>query len=54
VRGSEVGDLQGGVGIAGSRLSKEPGLWVKTYECMERAFFSDRVHPGFLGGPGEG
>jgi Circularly permutated YpsA SLOG family len=40
--------------IAGSRESKEPGLWVKTYECVERAFFSDRVHPGILGGPGEG
>jgi hypothetical protein len=40
--------------IAGSRESKEPGLWQKTYECIERAFFWDRAHPGMLGGPGEG
>ncbi|MBU6181836.1 MAG: hypothetical protein KGR46_03370 [Verrucomicrobia bacterium] len=40
--------------VAGSRESKEPGLWKRTYECLEAAFFWDKAHPGILGGPGEG
>lgn len=40
--------------VAGSRESKEPGLWKRTYECLEAAFFWDKAHPGILGGPGKG
>jgi hypothetical protein len=40
--------------VAGTRGSKEPDVWRFTFETLEAAFFSDRVHPGVLGGPGEG
>jgi hypothetical protein len=40
--------------VAGSRESKEPGLWLKTVECLEAAFFWDKAHLCMLGGPGEG
>jgi hypothetical protein len=40
--------------VAGSRESKEPGIyeWVKA--ILAYAFFWCEDHPGMLGGPGEG
>ena len=40
--------------VAGSRESKEPGIWAWTFGVIEDAFFWSDVHPGTLGGPGEG
>ena len=40
--------------VAGTRASKEPDVWRFTYETLEAAFFWDNIHPGQLGGPGEG
>ena len=40
--------------VAGTRASKEPEVWKFAYETLEAAFFWDKVHPGILGGPGEG
>ena len=40
--------------VAGSRESKEPGIHAWVMEVLENAFFWDRIHPGILGGPGEG
>lgn len=40
--------------VAGSRESKEPGIYLWVMGVLERAFFFDRTHSGILGGPGEG
>jgi len=40
--------------VAGTRASKEPDVWRFAYETLEAAFFWDKMHPGLLGGPGEG
>jgi hypothetical protein len=40
--------------VAGSRESKEPGVWKFAYQVIEDAFFWSDAHPGILGGPGEG
>jgi hypothetical protein len=40
--------------VAGSRESKEPGIHAWVMGVIENAFFWDRIHPGTLGGPGEG
>jgi hypothetical protein len=40
--------------VAGSRESKEPGVWQFAYETIEDAFFWSKGHPEILGGPGEG
>ena len=40
--------------VAGSRESKEPGIWKWAYQVIEDAFFWGAAHPGMLGGPGEG
>ena len=40
--------------VAGSRESKEPGIRWWVMEVLENAFFWERLHPGTLGGPGEG
>jgi len=40
--------------IAGSRESKEPGVWKWTYQLLEEAFFWHQVHGTLIGGPGEG
>lgn len=40
--------------VAGSRESKEPGIHAWVMGVIENAFFWDRIHPGILGGPGEG
>ena len=40
--------------VAGSRESKEPGVWKWTYTVIEDAFFWGEAHPRMLGGPGEG
>ncbi|MCX6972187.1 MAG: putative molybdenum carrier protein [Verrucomicrobia bacterium] len=40
--------------IAGSRDSKEPGVWKWTYQLIEEAFFWHSVHGALIGGPGEG
>ena len=40
--------------VAGSSESKEPGIWLWTFETLEAAFFWDNAHPNSLGGPGEG
>ncbi|MCX6969702.1 MAG: putative molybdenum carrier protein [Verrucomicrobia bacterium] len=38
---------------AGSRASKEPGVWQFAYQVIEDAFFWNLAHGG-IGGPGEG
>jgi len=40
--------------VAGSRESKEPGIYAWVMEVLENAFFWSENHPGKLGGPGEG
>ena len=40
--------------VAGSRESKEPGIWKWAYEVIDDAFFGGEKHPCLLGGPGEG
>jgi len=40
--------------VAGSRESKEPGIWKWVYKAIDDAFFWGERHPGMLGGPGEG
>jgi hypothetical protein len=40
--------------VAGSRESKEPGIWKWASQVIEDAFFWGEAHPGMLGGPGEG
>jgi hypothetical protein len=40
--------------VAGSRESREPGIWQWVYQVVESAFFWGDVHPNMLGGPGEG
>ena len=40
--------------VAGSRESKEPGIYQWVMEVLEDAFFWDKNHPCVLGGPGEG
>jgi len=39
--------------VAGSRESKEPGIWRFVYQTIEDAFFWSHSH-AILGGPGEG
>jgi len=40
--------------VAGSRETKEPGIWKWAYQVIEDSFFWGQAHPGILGGPGEG
>jgi hypothetical protein len=40
--------------VAGSRESRDPGIWLWVYEVIEDALFWSQAHPGMLGGPGEG
>jgi len=40
--------------VAGSRESKEPGVWKWTYQLIEEAFFWHSVHGAHIGGPGKG
>ena len=40
--------------VAGSRESKQPGLWRWTYDVLDDAFFWGETRPNMLGGPGEG
>jgi hypothetical protein len=40
--------------VAGSRESKEPGIYLWVYDVIEDAFFWSQRHPGILGRPGEG
>ena len=40
--------------IAGSRESKEPGLYQWVMKVLNEALFWSDDHPGILGGPGEG
>jgi hypothetical protein len=40
--------------VAGSRESKEPGLYLNVVKILEDAFFWSETHPGMIGGPGEG
>jgi hypothetical protein len=40
--------------VAGSRESKEPGVWRFVYQLIEDAFFWGEVHQSMIGGPGEG
>lgn len=40
--------------VAGSRESKEPGIWKWTCDVIEGAFFWSENHPNRLEGPGEG
>jgi hypothetical protein len=40
--------------VAGSSESKEPGIWLWTFETLEAAFFWDKAHPNTFGGPDEG
>ena len=37
--------------VAGSRESKEPGIWQFTYQAIENAFFWGNLHPSMVGGP---
>jgi hypothetical protein len=37
--------------VAGSSESKEPGIWLWTFETLEAAFFWDKAHPNTFGGP---
>lgn len=50
-----VGDNRVAVlNVAGSRESKEPGIYKFTKELLRYAFFWGVDHPTLLGGPGEG
>ncbi|MEI6675860.1 MAG: putative molybdenum carrier protein [Verrucomicrobiota bacterium] len=40
--------------LAGSRESKEPGIYLWVMQVLDDAFFWAEDHPGVLGGPGEG
>jgi hypothetical protein len=40
--------------VAGSRESKDPGIYLWMMQMLEDAFFWSESHPGMLGGPGEG
>lgn len=40
--------------VAGSRESKDPGIYVWVTQMIEDAFFWSENHPEMLGGPGEG
>ena len=40
--------------VAGSRESKEPGIYQWVKRVLADAFFWGESHPGILGGPGEG
>jgi putative molybdenum carrier protein len=40
--------------VAGSRESREPGIYLWVYDVIGNAFFWSQRHPGMLGGPGEG
>ena len=40
--------------VAGSRESKEPGVYRWVYDVLEMAFCWEKMHPSLLGGPGEG
>lgn len=40
--------------VAGSRESKDPGIYLWVMRLLEDAFFWSENHPGMLGGPGEG
>ena len=40
--------------VAGTRGSKEPGVWKFAYETLETAFFSEQAHACWLGALGEG
>ena len=40
--------------VAGSRESKEPGIYEWVMRVLEDAFFWEENHPGMSGGPGEG
>src|ERR1700722_15586764 len=40
--------------VAGSRESKEPGIWLWVCQIIEDSFFWSKVHPNMLGGHGEG
>lgn len=40
--------------VAGTRESKEPGIYSWVYQVLEDAFFWAENHPNTLGGPGEG
>lgn len=40
--------------VAGSRESKEHGLYRSVMQVLEDSFFWSENHPGTLGGPGEG
>lgn len=42
------------INVAGSRESKEPGIYSSVSQILEDAFFWSKTHPGMLGGPGEG
>jgi hypothetical protein len=40
--------------VAGSRESKDSGIYEWVKEILSSAFFCGEDHPGMLGGPGEG
>lgn len=40
--------------VAGSRESKDPRIYLWVTGLLEDAFFWSEIHPGMLGGPGEG
>lgn len=40
--------------VAGSRESKDPGIYEWVKDILSYAFFWGEDHPGILGGPGEG
>ena len=40
--------------VAGSRESKDPGIYQWVMKVLEKAFFWPENHPGMLGGLGEG
>ena len=50
VKDHDIGILN----VAGSRESKEPGIWKWAYKVIEDAFFWSEENQGILGGPGEG
>lgn len=40
--------------VAGSRESKEPGIWKWVYQIIDDAFYWSSSHTNSLVGPGEG
>ena len=50
VKDHDIGILN----VAGSRESKEPGIWKCAYKVSGDAFFWREENQGILGGPGEG